>query len=167
MIRALFLAAALLLSPVSFAQQDPVEDLLIAARNNDVDRVQRMIGQGMDPNTADQQGSTLLQIAAFEGYFDLAKYLLSQRARVRVRNSFGDSPVMVAALKGHLELVRLLVAHGSDLNHEGWTPLHYCAWSGHLDVCRLLIEQGARVDVRSANGTSPLMMATRQGNADV
>ena len=73
---------------------------------------------------------------------------------------------MLAALHGHLETVRLLAAHGGELNPSGWTPLHYCAWEGHTDVCALLVELGARVNARAANGATPLMMASQQGRPD-
>jgi ankyrin repeat protein len=167
MLRKLLFAAALALAAAATAlAQDPLEELLVAARGNDLERVRVMIERGMAPDTADRQGNTLLHIAAIEGHFDLAKYLLAQRARVRVRNAFGDSPLMLAALKGQLELVRLLAAHGGEINPSGWTPLHYCAWSGEADVCRLLLDLGAHVNALSANDTSPIMMAARQGHIE-
>src|SRR5688500_3608210 len=139
--------------PSAWAQN--VEDMLRATSNNDHAAVQRMIQRGMDPNTSDAHGNTLLIIAASEGYFDLAKLLLTERARVRARNSIGDSALMLAAIRGHLEMVRLLAAYGADLNPSGWTPLHYCASGGHTEVCRLLLELGADVNARSENGTTP------------
>ena len=156
-----------LLLSFSLARAQTVDDLLRATSNNDIARVQRLINAGMDPNTSDQHGNTLLIIAGAEGYFDLAKLLLTERARVRARNAVGDSALMLAALRGHLEMVRLLAAYGGELSPSGWTPLHYCAWEGQTDVCRLLIELGANVNARSENGTTPLMMAAQQGKTDV
>jgi len=145
---------------------EAVDDLVLAARSNELPKVEQMIKTGMDPDTSDPQGNTLLIIAASEGHFDMAKYLLSQRAKVRERNAFGDTPLMLAALHGHLELVRLLAAYGADLNPPGWTPLHYCAWEGHTDVCALLVELGTQVNARAVNGATPLMMAAHQGKLE-
>ena len=144
--------------------QDPVEDLLSAANAGELPKVEAALRGGMDPDTSDPQGNTLLIIAAREGHFDMAKALLDQRANVRERNAVGDSPLMLAALHGHLELVRLLASYGGEVNGTGWTGLHYCAWGGYADVCSLLVELGAKVDARAPNGATPLMMASRQGN---
>jgi uncharacterized protein len=147
--------------------QGPLEDLLWAARKDDVATVRVMLQRGMDVDTSDPQGNTLLITASAEGYFDLAKMLLDARAKAGSRNAYGDSALMLASLNGHLELVRLLAAYGGEVNPKGWTPLHYCAWNGKKDVCELLLELGAHVNALSDNGTTPLMMAARQGNVDV
>ncbi len=146
--------------------QGAVDDLLLAAQTGDVPKIQAGLRAGMDPNTADPQGNTLLIIAAREGHFDLAKMLLDQHAKARDRNAFGDSALMLAALHGNLELVRLIAAYGGEVNGPGWTPLHYCAWGGYTDVCSQLVELGANVNARAPNGTTPLMMASREGKIE-
>ena len=151
---------------VSASAQDPVDDLLKAVQSNQGEAVKALLARGMDIDTADPSGNTLLIIASLEGHFDLAKYFLDHGARVRIRNGFGESPIMLASLRGHLEIVKLLQAYGGEMNHSGWTPLHYCAWGGHDDICRFLLEKGAKIDARSANGTTPIMMAARQGHLE-
>jgi ankyrin repeat protein len=72
---------------------------------------------------------------------------------------------MVAALGGRLDLVRKLRARGADVNHKGWNALIYAATGGHDDVVRYLLAEGAQIDAASANGTTALMMAAREGRA--
>ena len=151
---------------ISAFAQDALQDLLLAAKAGELPKVQAGLRAGMDPDTSDPQGNTLLIIAAREGHLDLAKLLLDQRAKVRERNAFGDSALMLAALHGHLELVRLLAAYGGEVNGPGWTPLHYCAWGGYTEVCSLLVGLGANVNARAPNLTTPLMMASREGRID-
>lgn len=160
-------ALALIIHLPAALAQDPVENLLHATAKGELAAVQKAVRAGMDPDTSDVQGHTLLIIAAREGHFDIARFLLEQRARVRSVTAFGDSALMLASLRGHLELVRLLVAHGAMVNPAGWTPLHYCAWSGQVQVCKLLLESGAVVNARSPNQSTPLMMAAREGHAGV
>lgn len=146
--------------------QEPLEDLLKAVRTNDMAMARGLLARGMEVDTSDPGGNTLLIIAAREGHFDLTKFLLDSKARVRARNGYGESAIMLAALRGHLEVVKVLQAYGAEINHSGWTPLHYAAWGGHNDICAFLLEKGAAIDIRSANGSTPIMMAARQGNLE-
>ena len=65
----------------------------------------------------------------------------------------GDcTPLMEAASAGHTDIVRLLIAHGADVNAQsssGNTPLMYACAGGHEDVVRVLLEAGAHVEVSS------------------
>ena len=63
----------------------------------------------------------------------------------------GDcTPLMEAASAGHTDIVRLLIAHGADVNAQsssGNTPLMYECARGHEDVVRVLLEAGVNVEV--------------------
>ncbi len=146
--------------------EDLIEDLIHAVQVDDQATVQAYLAKGMDVDTSDPNGTTLLITAAREGHFKLTKMLLDRNARVRARNAYGDSAILLASLKGHLEIVKLLHAYGAELDSPGWTPLHYCSWEGQVAVCQYLLAEGARVDAPSANGTTPLMMAARQGQSE-
>ena len=163
----IILILSCLLLSISTRAQTTYEDLLRAARDGDLKVVRNLVSSGMEPDTADAAGNSLLMIAAREGRKAVVRYLVDKKARVRLQNGAGETAIMLASLKGYLEVVKFLRVSGSDINPAGWTPLHYCAWGGHVDVCRYLIEQGAHVDARSPNGTSPLMMAVRGGHADI
>ena len=71
---------------------------------------------------------------------------------------------MLAALKGKKVVIKELLAHKSEINHAGWNPLIYVAYGGYTDIVRLLVIHGADVNLVSENGTSALMMATREGH---
>lgn len=150
---------------VAFAQ-GPLEELVKAVRANDNASAKALLARGMDMDTSDPSGNTLLMIAAREGHFDLVKFLLDGKAKVRARNGYGESAIMFGALGGHLEVVKVLQAYGAEINHSHWTPLHYAAWGGHSVICSFLLEKGAMIDAQSANGTSPVMMAARQGHVE-
>jgi len=127
--RLLALAAALLLatSPAARAQSS-LDDLLKAADKGDVTTVALYLNKGLDPNSTDKLGQTLLMIAAVEGHEELVKLLISRKADVRRRSPAGDSALMLASLKGYLNIVKLLVEHGAQISHSGWAPLHYAAF---------------------------------------
>ncbi len=84
--------------------------------------------------------------------FPIFQVLLAMRANVEDRGMKGDcTPLMEAASAGHTDIVRLLIAHGADVNAQsssGNTPLMYACAGGHEEVVRVLLEAGANVEER-------------------
>lgn len=60
-----------------------------------------------------------MSLACSAGYFELAQVLLAMHANVEDRGIKGDcTPLMEAASAGHVDIVRLLIAHGADVNAQ-------------------------------------------------
>lgn len=137
------------------------EQLLKATEAGDVRVVAGFLDKGLDPNTADLQGNTLLMIAAREGLRDMVAFLIDRKASVARRSPHGDTALMFASLKGHLEVVKLLVDNGAPVNHDGWAPLHYGAFEGRAEVVKFLIGKGAEKNALAPNGYTALMLAAR------
>lgn len=126
-----------------------------------------LLEAGLDPNTSDERGNTGLLLSVREGSFEVAEVLLAARGiDVDRANAVGETPLMMAALRGHAAWVEKLLERGAVLNRPGWTPLHYAASGPQPKVLAMLLERGAQVDAKSANGTTPLMMAAGYGAID-
>lgn len=72
-----------------------------------------------------------------------------------------------AAKKGNLENVKRYIQKGADINARSinaWTVLHFAALGPSLDVVEFVVEQQLCVDVKDANGQSPLHIAASHGN---
>lgn len=72
----------------------------------------------------------------------------------------GDQPVHHAARNGDTEIVRLLIAHGADVNvanDRGHTVLYCAGGHGHLDTVTLLLENGADPDAKFTEDNKTLM----------
>src|SRR5205085_8247601 len=65
----------------------------------------------------------------------------------------GETPLMIASRAGAVDAVKLLVAHGANVNaHEGskdQTALMWAAEEEHPDVIKVLLEGGAGLAARS------------------
>ena len=143
------------------------EDFFKAVSLDDASTVERLLQRGFDPNSVDDAGQGALLLAMREGAFKVAATLLkSPGLKVDQPNSAGETALMMAALRGHEEWLPQLVALGAGIEREGWTPLHYAATGPQPATVAWLIERGARVDTRSPNGTTPLMMAARYGSEE-
>ena len=159
------LLAALALSSAALANS--YEDSLSSARAGDTAQLVQLLNRGVDPNTVDDQGNTLLMLAAREGDAETVEAILKFRPKVAQRNAAGDSALMLATLKGHGDIVDRLLEAGAPVNHDGWTPLMYAAFEGHLDIVERLLARGADVNALAPNKSNALMVAARNGHLDV
>lgn len=71
-----------------------------------------------------------------------------------------------AARSGYYRVVEALLDRGGDPNvamdaQTGQTPLHFAAAAGETAVARLLIRRGARLDVKDADGLTPVDAALK------
>ena len=89
----------------SFTRQNltPLQKLENAVKQNDFKKLEELLNQGIDPNTAltKHGGDTALHIAACRGNFKCIEILLAHGANAKTLNIFGISPL-----------------HGAILNHQ-------------------------------------------------
>lgn len=163
------LLASLLCGPAAWASS--YDDFFIALKRDDVDGLQRLAQRGFDLNTLSPEGQHPLYLALRDEADRVALFLLSRpEVKVEHRNAKGESPLMMAALKGKPELVRRLIQRQAEVNKPGWAPLHYAASHASersVAVVHLLLEHHAFIDAQSPNGSTPLMMASMYGHAQV
>ena len=159
-------AAASLLVIAGASLGQSLDELFKAADAGDAKTVATFLDKGLDPNSTNKQGNTLLMIAAVQGHEPLAKLLIERKADVARRSPAGDSALMLASLKGRLAIVKLLVEHRAPISYSGWAPLHYAAFEGHAEVVKYLLEKGADKDAVAPNGYSALLLAMRNGHME-
>ena len=163
--QAIVILAMIIANSGAYAQT--YDELLQAAQLGDTKSVERLLDRGLDPNTADAKGNTILMIASRLGYRDLVWSLIRRKASVRKRSPFGDTALMMASLRGDREIARMLVEFGgAELNHDGWAPIHYAAFENHAEVIRYLVAKGADKDALAPNGYNALMFAARGGHLE-
>jgi ankyrin repeat protein len=160
--------AALLCAVVSCSSHAAVyDDMIAAVKTGDKSTVIQLINRGMDVNTTDAEGNTLLILATREDKRELVDLFILQRAKINARNIHGDSALRIAAFQGNLPIVERLVAGGAQINMEGWTPLIYAAFNGHLPVVRFLIDHGADINAASETGMTATIAAARGGFMEI
>lgn len=143
------------------------DDALSAANMGDAKELASLIQRGLDPDTVDAQGNTLLILAAREGHTAAVEALVKNRARLDYRNPAGDSALMLAVLRGHEDTARALIKAGAAVAHDGWAPLHYAAFEGRDSLIEPILGAGADVNAPAPNKATALMLAARNGHIDV
>ena len=145
-----------------------LQELLKAVEEDNIEHASFYLDRGMEPDTSDPQGNTLLMIASRLGHADMASMLLGRHASVTRQSASGDTALLMASLGGHLDVVKLLVKAGAPVQtHSGWQPIHYAAFGGATDVVAYLLDQGADKNALAPNNKfTPLMLAVRNGHGD-
>lgn len=155
-----------LLLPAS-ATAGVYEDMEEALISGDTPWAIQLINRGMDVNSVDALGNTLLMQTVQRSNMDFFDYLLKRRARINTRNRNGETALSLAAYKGKLPFVKRLVEAGADVNLYGWPPLIYASFNGHTAVVDYLLKKGAEVNATTDNGSTALLFAARFGHLEV
>ncbi|MBN8487974.1 MAG: ankyrin repeat domain-containing protein [Burkholderiales bacterium] len=159
-----WLAGVLLLGSAG-AHADVYVDFFRAVNVDNVRGVRAALERGLDPNVLDERGQCALYLAIREDNPQVFELLLNwPGVKPDLANAVGETPLMMAALKGQLDRMQQLLDRGAAPHKSDWSPLHYAATGPSAAAVRLLLDKGAPIDARSANGSTPLMMAARYGD---
>jgi hypothetical protein len=167
------LLALLIASSAAQAQPraEPPDPTTFGARieAGNIAQARAWLDAGLDPDYVGDRVGTGLMIAAWEGNLPLMQLFVARGANVNKLNARGESALMHAAWRGKLDAVKWLLARGAAVNSEPgrWSALHYAAFAGHADVVETLLAAGADINARSANGSSPLMMAVYEDHPEL
>ncbi len=164
-ILSVLLVLLMTVTPARAATLPDAVSFSIAVERGDLSLAREWLDAGLSPDFEGKVIGTGLMIAAWEGNIPMMELFVARGADINKTNSVGEQALLHAAWKGRLEAVRWLVEHGARLNREGqeWAALHYAAFAGHAEVVGYLLERGADINALSTNGSTPLMMAAREG----
>ncbi|MFK7787364.1 MAG: ankyrin repeat domain-containing protein [Crocinitomicaceae bacterium] len=138
--------------------------LLIEAfeRSNDP-IVKKLIAQGVPPNSIDNDGNSMLLIAASNG--DLSKVqkcVEEYNLYVFKKNVAGENALMKAARKGSVQICSYLLEKGITVdaqNNKGETALFYALNDGSRSAFDFLVKNGADLNHKSLDGNTLLLKA--------
>ncbi|XP_034761188.2 protein phosphatase 1 regulatory inhibitor subunit 16B-like isoform X2 [Acipenser ruthenus] len=109
--------------------QEMINEMRVAVEKRMISDIQELLQSRQDLSKTDEQGATLLHIAAANGYIQAAELLLEQGAQVDIRDIDGWLPLHAAACWGQIQVAELLVSHGASLNAKTYldeTPIDLC-----------------------------------------
>lgn len=108
---------------------------------------------GADPTITNRFGGTALIPACERGHVAVVEYLLNETTvNVNHINNLGWTGLLEAIILSdggvpHQEIVKLLIAHGADVNladKDGVTPLAHAKRRGFVQIARMLEQAGAK-----------------------
>ncbi|MBK6637684.1 MAG: ankyrin repeat domain-containing protein [Rhodocyclaceae bacterium] len=135
----------------------------------DVAKARAWLDAGLSPDFEGKPIGTGLMIAAWTGNLPMMALFVERGADINKSNALGEQALLHAAWKGQRAAVEWLLTKGATPKRDGplWAALHYAAFAGHGDIVKLLLARGGDVNALSPNGSTPLMMAAREGHETV
>ncbi|XP_048875819.1 ankyrin-1-like isoform X2 [Brienomyrus brachyistius] len=149
---------------------DAATSFLRAARSGNLDKAMDHIKNGIDINTANQNGLNGLHLASKEGHVKMVLELLHNNIDLEATTKKGNTALHIAALAGQERVVAELVHYGANVNaqsQKGFSPLYMAAQENHLEVVKFLLENGANQSLPTEDGFTPLAVALQQGHENV
>lgn len=156
--------AMLLPALASAGAYEDLEESVI--RGNSTDAI-ALINRGVDINTVDKAGNSLITQAVVRDMPELVDFLIKRRARLNVRNRNGETALSMAAFTGQMNYVQRLVEAGAEVDFYGWAPLLYAAYNGHTAIVEYLLKRGADINAKTENGLTALFFAARFGHIEI
>ena len=146
---------------------DNTNQIMMAAEIGHSDILKLLLDvRPQDIDNKDNNGSTSLSKAAFQGHKESVELLLNRGANINHKDNDNQTALMIAAFQGHKEIVELLLDRGANINekdNDGSTALTYAAFQGHKEIVELLLDKGANINEKHNDGSTALMKAAFQG----
>lgn len=152
---------------MAISASDP---LVLAASNDDLNAVKKLLEEGADVNKRDDDtGTTALDEAVMHGNRDMVRVLLNAGAEVNARTRNKQTALMRLDNDATASLVRDLVNAGARVNArdaDGDTPLIMASRYSTPEVVKALISAGARVNMANHDGETAIMAAADADEVD-
>ncbi|KAG6915767.1 hypothetical protein DXG01_009883 [Tephrocybe rancida] len=103
--------------------------------------------------TLDENDQTVLHNASQDGYMDIAKYLVVQKADLNMQYKDQETLLHIFAKYKNSEMIKYLAEHKADLNVQDArkkTVLHMSSETGDLEMVKYLAEHGADLNVQES-----------------
>ncbi len=144
-------------------------DLVRSILSGDHSAVSKALRGGADPNTADEEATSLCH-AAYDGNLRIVRKLLEAGADVDLADSAGFLPLHLAASRNHAKVVTALVEAGASIDlpgKEDGTALHVAAAEGADKSAKALLSAGINPDALDTHGAPALHYAAMHGRRKV
>jgi ankyrin repeat protein len=150
-------------------------ELSNAVLAGDLAKTKAMLGKGADYNAPNEEGATLLMLAAGAGHYEMVEFLLEAGATVDATDARGWTALMKAVFnyelnRGFPDVVSLLIDAGADIEHQvsyGTRPLMLAAGYGEAGVVDVLLAAGADAGAANEGGRTAKTMAETKDYVEV
>jgi ankyrin repeat protein len=138
-----------------------------AAKNGDTVAVKLFLVAGMNPDTRNEGGSSVLEYAAASGHTNTVLALLDNGAS-------GINDAMKSAVgSNRTDTLKALINKGADVNagigsgRITWTALEAAIFKDYVEVVQILIANGVDVNARFGSGRTALSTAKAAGHTEI
>ncbi|MBR2633519.1 MAG: ankyrin repeat domain-containing protein [Lentisphaeria bacterium] len=152
------------------AQQTAREDFIKAAAENDLEKVKKLLGTGVNINSKNSRGVTALMNAANAGNVEIVEYLTTRGADVNIRSVAGKTALMYAAENNKPKVIPVLLkARTAPKSADNSTiiALMYAASDGYVEVVEAMLKNRVNVNIRDNSGMTALAYAVLHNEVEM
>jgi len=155
-------------------------DLSYAVNTMNTQLLETVLEFGIDPNSRDEKGNTVLFNIAYRNKYylwqaapEIARILLEHGADPDFMNGNNTTALFWAANNGKRAVAEILIKNGADINiagKDGHTPLLLAIMNKHYDIANELLAAGADPNLQTVghmNKVYPLIAAIQQNNPEM
>lgn len=150
-------------------------ELINAVLAGDVVKATALLKSGADCNSSNEEGATLLMLAAGAGHIEMVEMLIRAGANVDATDARGWTALMKGLFnyeqnRGFPDVVSALIAAGADIEHQvsyGTRPLMIAAGYGEAGVVEVLLAAGADTGALNEGGRTAKTMAETKDYVEV
>ena len=139
--------------------------LMVAAANNNLQEVQRLIANKVNVDARNYHNQTALMWAAINGHLEIVRDLIVRgSADVHARDNDGISALIQAAYNNdNKKIVEYLLVYGGanikDTTDTGQTALMAAVFNGNKEIMDYLLSKGANIKAKDFYGRTVLDFA--------
>jgi ankyrin repeat protein len=155
---------------IAWSADNEGNQLVEAVRTGDLKSIDALLDKGADVNAVDDEGNSLIAIAAIYQHDQVVLDLLKRGAELYAIDPSGDTAVNLIVLHCQIDTIKTLIDFGADLSardKSGNTPFFNAITNRKYEVVDLLLTSGSDPNQPGADGMTPLMQATFVGDADM
>ena len=144
----------------------PAHLLRSAVFEGNLQEIHRLLAQGVNVNSRDDDGYTPLIWAQLGNQPEAVKLLLDRGADVNAQDGAGYTALHQAAMAGRDSIMEVLLERGAFVdtrNRNGWTPLMDAAAYGKVIAVEYLLAKGADPNAMTKDGQTAFSLADRRG----
>lgn len=123
--------------------KNPDPSLVRVVKLGNLKATDLLLSSGVNVNSTDAAGRSVLYWAAYGGNLNLVKLLVAAGADVDASDAKGWNSLIVATAEGHHDVVEHLAKVGANVNSGNGTALRIAAERNQYEMIRILVEAGA------------------------
>lgn len=146
------------------------QEMFDAIKENNVPKLVKHLSNGVDPNTKDYLGYTLLNSAIKHSNKEMVSILLQFKANPDIKDSMGDTAIHTVVKRNDLEIAKIILPHTQNINEANAlksTALHLAVAAKNTEFIDLLVQHKPDLNVIDINKNSVLHISIDQKDAEL
>jgi len=140
-----------------------------AVRKGDLQKIEKFLSKGGDPNTVDADGNSLIHIAVQYGQPGSLERLLIAGANPNLLNNAGDTAAIMAVGMNRNDMVNILLNFDADMKipgNRGKTTLMLAAANGNIQLLERLLSAQVPIDAKDRSGSTAIFYSISSKNSE-